>query len=177
MRRGARPVIAIYCRVSTRDQHPEAQCRELEEYCRRMNYSFEVFEETESSRKTRPIKAALLNRLRTREFDAVLVWRLDRWARSLPELVLEVQELNDKGIKFISLKDNIDLSTASGKLIFHVFAALADFEREVIKERTVLGLENAKAKGKSLGRPAGSKDGKPRRKSGYLLRYAKKGIV
>jgi DNA invertase Pin-like site-specific DNA recombinase len=162
---------AIYCRVSTRDQHPEAQRRELEEFAKRSGWEYEVFEEIESSRKTRPIKASILNRLRQREFDGVLVYSLSRWARSLSELILEVQELEDKSIKFISLKENIDLSTASGKLMFHVFAALADFEREIIRERTFSGLDNAKAKGKTLGRPRGRKDSKVRSKSGYYLRY------
>ncbi|HEY5235748.1 MAG TPA: recombinase family protein [Rhabdochlamydiaceae bacterium] len=164
--------VALYSRVSTRDQHPEAQGRELEEFAKRSGWEYEVFEETESSRKTRPIKQNILSRLRLREFDGVLVYSLSRWARSLPELVLEVQELTDKGIKFISLKENIDLSTASGKLMFHVFAALADFERELIRERTFLGLDNARAKGKILGRPRGRKDTKIRSKSGYYLRYA-----
>ena len=164
--------IGIYCRVSTRDQHPEAQRRELEEFAKRSGWEYEVFEETESSRKTRPIKQEVLRRLRLREFDGVLVWKLDRWARSLSELILEIQELEDKGIKFISMRENIDLSTASGKLMFHVFAALADFEREIIRERTFMGLDNARAKGKRLGRPAGAKDGRPRNRSGYWQRYA-----
>lgn len=165
---------AIYCRVSTQDQHPENQRIELEEYAKRMGYSYEIFKETESTRNTRPIKANLLNRLRKKEFDGVLVWRLDRWARSLSEMILEAKELTDKAITFVSLKDNIDLTTSSGRLIFHIFSALAEFEREVIRERTMLGLERAKKEGKQLGRPKGSKDQKTRRKSGYLLRYAGK---
>lgn len=166
--------IAIYCRVSTRDQNPENQKSALEEYARRSGWEFETFEETESSRKTRPIKQDILRRLRQFEFDGVCVWKLDRWARSLTELVLEVQELHDKGLAFISLKDNIDLTTASGKLMFHMIAAFAEFERSVIKERTLLGLDEAKANGKKLGRPAGSKDKKRRCVSGYHLRYAGK---
>ena len=90
-------------------------------------------------------------------------------------MILEAQELVNKGIAFVSLKDNIDLSTSSGRLIFHIFSALAEFEREVIRERTLLGLERAKKQGKRLGRPHGSKDKKTRRKSGYLLRYANGG--
>jgi DNA invertase Pin-like site-specific DNA recombinase len=165
---------AIYCRVSTREQHPENQRIELEEYAKRMRYEYEIFEETESTRNTRPIKQDLLQRLRKKEFDGVLVWKLDRWARSLSEMVLEVKELIDKGIAFVSLKDNIDLSNAAGRLTFHIFSAFAEFEREIIKERTLLGLERAKKEGKKLGRPTGSKDKKERRKSGYLLRYAGK---
>lgn len=163
--------IIIYCRVSTRDQNPENQKLELEEFAKRSGWEFETFEEIESTRKTRPVKQKILSLLRERKFDGVLIWKLDRWARSLDELVLEVKELEGKGIKFISLKDNIDLSTASGKLMFHVFAALAEFEREIIRERTFLGLEGAKARGKRLGRPLGKKDAKRRRVSGYLNRW------
>lgn len=166
---------AIYCRVSTQDQHTKNQRIELVEYARRMGYKYEVFEETESSRGTRPIKQALLQRLRQKEFNGVLVWKLDRWARSISELILEAQDLFiAKNISFVSLKDNIDLSTSSGRLVFHIFSALAEFEREIIRERTLLGLERAKKEGKRLGRPQGSKDKKTRRKSGYLLRYAGK---
>lgn len=168
---------AIYCRVSTRDQHPENQRIELEEYAKRMQYEYEIFQETESTRNTRPIKQDLLRRLRLKEFDGVLVWKLDRWARSISELILESQSLFIKrNITFVSLKDNIDLSTSSGRLIYHIFSALAEFEREVIRERTLLGLERARKEGKVLGRPSGSKDKKKRRKAGYLLRYAKEAL-
>jgi DNA invertase Pin-like site-specific DNA recombinase len=165
---------AIYCRVSTRDQHPENQRIELEQYAKRMGYNYEVFEETESTRNTRPIKQDLLKRLRLKEFDGVLVWKLDRWARSLSEMTLEVKELIDKEIAFISLKDSIDLSNAAGRLTFHIFSAFAEFERDIIRERTLLGLDRARKQGKKLGRPMGSKDKKERRKSGYMLRYAGK---
>lgn len=166
--------VAIYCRVSTRDQHPENQVIELREYAERQGYDYEIFEEKESTRKTRPIKQELLNRLRRKEFDGVLIWKLDRWARSLSEMILEVKELSDKGISFMSLKDNIDLSTSNGRLIFHIFSALAEFEREIIRERTLLGLSRARKEGKRLGRRPGSRDKKKRRKAGYLLRYANK---
>jgi putative DNA-invertase from lambdoid prophage Rac len=166
--------MAIYCRVSTRDQHPENQRIELEEYAKRMGYQYDVFEEKESTRNTRPIKASLIGRLRKKEFDGVLIWKLDRWARSLSEMILEVKELIDKNIAFVSLKDSIDLSSAAGRLTFHIFSAFAEFERSIISERTLLGLERARKEGKRLGRPNGSKDKKTRRKSGYLLRYAKK---
>lgn len=169
--------VAIYCRVSTEDQNNANQRIELEEYAKRMRYDYEVFEERESSRNTRPIKQALLQRLRKKEFDGVLVVKLDRWARSISELILEAQDLFiAKNISFLSLKDNIDLSTSSGRLIFNIFSAFADFERDLIRERTLSGLERAKREGKILGRLAGSKDKKVRRKSGYLLRYAKEGV-
>ena len=169
---------AIYCRVSTRDQHPENQHIELEEYAKRMGYKYEVFKETESTRNTRPVKQGLLQRLRKKEFDGVLIWKLDRWARSLSEMILEVKELLDKGVSFVSLKDNVDLSSASGRLTFHIFSAFAEFERDIIRERTLLGLDRARKEGKRLGRPKGKKDNpdKPRRRSGYYLRYAGRGV-
>jgi len=166
---------AIYCRVSTKDQRPENQQIELEAYAKRMGYEYKTFKEKESTRGTRPIKQDLMNRLRKKEFDGVLIWKLDRWARSLTEMVLEAEELLKKNIVFISLQDNIDLSTSGGKFIFHIFSAFAEFERNVIRERTLLGLQRARKEGKVLGRPLGSKDKKTRKKSGYLLRYANGG--
>ena len=167
--------IAIYVRVSTRDQYPENQLIKLKEYSDRHKYDYTIFEETESTRKTRPIKADLMNRLRCKEFDGVLVLKLDRWARSITELILEVKELYDKGVTFISVRDNIDLSTATGRLQFNILSAFADFERDIIRERTFDGLDRAKAEGKKLGRPMGSRDTKKggRRKSGYYLRWSK----
>jgi len=165
--------IAIYTRVSTTEQTTLNQKLRLEEYAKNQKWDFELFEEVESSRKTRPIKAELLHRLRNKEFESVLVFKLDRWARSSSELILEVNELIKKGIGFISYSENLDFTTASGKLHFNILSAFADFERELIRERTIEGLNRAKQQGKSLGRPKGSKDKKKRRKSGYLLRAAR----
>jgi putative DNA-invertase from lambdoid prophage Rac len=99
---------------------------------------------------------------------------LDRWARSSRELILEIQELLDKGVRFVSISDNLDFSTASGRLHFQILAAFAEFERSLISDRTKEGLARVKRQGVSLGRPAGSKDSKPRPKSGYIIREAKK---
>lgn len=166
--------VAIYCRVSTRRQHTENQKLRLEEYAKRNNWAYITFEETESTRNTRPIKAELLRQLRLKNFDTLLIWKLDRWARSTQELILEITELYNKGIKFISLSDNIDLSTATGKLQFQIMAAFAEFERNLIRERIMEGLHRAKKQGKKFGRPVGAKDINPRRKSGYWARYAGK---
>ena len=162
--------VALYCRVSTQDQTTENQKIRLEEYSKRQGWDYEVIEEVESSRKTRPKKQELLKRLRYKEFDALVVWKLDRWARSSYELLGEVEELHNKGVIFISLSDNIDLSTSSGKLQFQILSAFAEFERNLIRERTLEGLNRAKAQGKQLGRPKGSKDKKVRKKGGYYLR-------
>jgi len=164
---------AIYVRTSKIDQHPENQKLELEDYAKRNKIVYDVFEEKESTRKTRPIKQHLLTSLRNRKYDALLIWKLDRWGRSISELVADLQELTDKGIKIISLKENIDYSTASGKLFANMLSAFADYEREIIRERTLLGLDRAKRKGQRLGRPKGSKDKGRRRKAGYLNRWLK----
>ena len=145
--------IAIYCRVSKRDMHPENQLIKLKEYADKQGWEHEIFEEKESTRKTRPVKESLLKRLRAREFDGLLIYKLDRWARSLPELALEIKELSERGIIFISLNDSIDLSTATGRLQFYIICAFAEFERDLIRERTLDGLERARAEGKTLGRP------------------------
>lgn len=165
---------AIYCRVSTKEQTTENQRLRLIEFAKQKRWNYTIFEEIESTKKTRPIKYALFQKLRNKEYDAVLIYKLDRWARSSQELIREITELHKKGITFISLTDNIDLSTASGKLQFQILSAFAEFERNLISERTIEGLKRAKFKGKHLGRPKGRKDKKKRKKSGYLLREAKK---
>jgi DNA invertase Pin-like site-specific DNA recombinase len=164
--------VALYCRVSTRRQTNENQELILTEYAKRSNWDYEIFNEVESSRGTRPVKQDLLRRLRLKEFDIVCVLKLDRWGRSVIELALEIQELYEKGIAFISLRDNIDLTTATGKLQFTIISAFAEFERDLIRERTLDGLARARVEGKTLGRPVGRKDGKIRRKSGYVERWS-----
>ena len=167
--------IALYARVSKRrTQTTENQVLILRKHAEKMEWDFELFKESESTRNTRPVKASLLQRLRLREFDGVCVLKLDRWARSLQELVMEVTELYEKGIIFISIRDNIDLSTATGKLQFHIMSAFAEFERELIRERTLDGLERARREGKHIGRPFGSKDSYRRKRSGYWLKHAAK---
>jgi putative DNA-invertase from lambdoid prophage Rac len=165
--------VAIYSRVSTSDQSTGSQLLILKEYAQRLNYEYEIFEEKESTRKTRPVKADLMQRLRRKEFDGILVLKLDRWARSVSEAVSEVEELMKKGIKFISIKDNLDLETSGGRFYFHILTAFAQLERDIIRERTLDGLSFAKAQGKVLGRPKGSRDKKRRKVSGYHLRWTK----
>src|SRR5690606_23253082 len=104
----------------------------------------------------------------------VMVYKLDRWARSSRELILEINELITKGITFISYSENLDFSTATGKLHFNILSAFAEFERELIRERTLEGLSRAKQQGKQLGRPKGSKDKKQRSKNGYYLKRKKR---
>ena len=158
------PKFAIYCRVSTEEQTTENQRLILVEYAERRGFNYEVFEEVESTRNTRPLKQKLLGRLRAMEFDGLLVLKLDRWARSLRELTLELEEIHAKGVTFISLNDSIDMSTATGRLQFQILSAFAEFERNLISERTKEGLARARKQGKRLGRPPGSKDKKPRKR-------------
>lgn len=166
--------IALYCRVSTNEQTTENQRLRLVEYANAKVLEFDIYEETESTRKTRPVKQALLQKLRAGQYESVIVFKLDRWARSSSELILDVSELIKKGIGFISISDNLDFTTASGKLHFQILSAFAEFERELIRERTIEGLKRAKSQNKTLGRPPGKKDSTPRRKSGYLLREVNK---
>jgi len=166
--------IALYVRVSTSEQTVENQRIRLIEYANKNEYSYDVYEEVESTRKTRPVKQSLLAKLRQNQYDAVVVYKLDRWARSSTELILDTKELIDKGVGFISISDSLDFSTAAGKLQFQILSAFAEFERELIRERTIEGLRRAKQQGKQTGRPKGSKDSKQRKKSGYILREAKK---
>ena len=162
--------IAIYTRVSTQEQTTENQVLRLTEYADQKGWDIEVFEEVQSSRKSRPVKSKLLQKLRDKEFDGVIVYKLDRWARSSTELILEINELINKGIEFHSYSENVDFTTATGKLHFTIISAFAEFERELIRERTIEGLRRARSQGKRIGRPYGSKDKKKRNNAGYLKR-------
>lgn len=166
--------IALYCRVSTNRQTNDNQKSRLIEYAEANKFEFDLFEEVESTRKTRPIKQDLLTKLRNGTYSAVVVFKLDRYARSSRELILEIQELINKGIGFISISDNLDFSSSTGRLHFHILAAFAEFERSLISERTKEGIARTKAQGTVLGRPKGSKDSKPRPKGGYYLRELNK---
>lgn len=166
--------VAIYVRVSTEEQTNENQILRLVEFAQSKEWQHDIYREVMSSRKTRPVKQELLAKLRAGDYDAVVVYKLDRWARSSTELILETKELLEKNIAFISVSDNLDFSTATGKLHFQILSAFAEFERELIRERTMEGLRRAKSQGKQMGRPKGRKDSKKRRTSGYILREAGK---
>ncbi|MFB6088438.1 MAG: recombinase family protein [Candidatus Aenigmatarchaeota archaeon] len=164
--------VALYSRVSKVDQHPDRQRKGLIKYAESMGWDYDYFEEKQSTRKTRPIKENLYKRLCKKEYDAVIVWKLFRWARTLQEAIREINILVfEKNVKFISVTDNIDLSTATGRLYFHILCAFGEFERDLLSERTKEGLAASKNK---PGRPKGSKDKKKRRKAGYYQRWAGK---
>ena len=167
--------IALYVRVSTSEQTVENQRIRLIEYAEKSDLTYDIYEETESTRKTRPVKQLLLTKLRNHEYDAVVIYKLDRWARSSTELILDTKELIDKGIGFISVSDSLDFTTAAGKLHFQILSAFAEFERELIRERTIQGIQRVKAQGyKFVGRPKGSKDLRKRKNAGYIAREENK---
>jgi DNA invertase Pin-like site-specific DNA recombinase len=150
--------IAIYARVSTSDkgQDPEVQLREMREYCPRRAWEiFDAYIDTgiSGSKERRPQLDRLLADARKRKFDAVLVYRFDRFARSMRQLVNALAEFQSLGIEFISLHENIDTSTPNGRLVFGIMASIAEFERELIRDRVRSGVQHARAKGKRLGRP------------------------
>jgi len=136
-----------YARVSTSEQGSDLQRDALEKAgCD------QVFDETASGTKTdRPELIKALNYCR--EGDVLVVWKLDRLARSLKQLIATVEELESRGIQFQSLTEGLDTTSAGGKLVFHIMGALAEFERNLIRERTVAGLESAKQRGRLGGRP------------------------
>jgi DNA invertase Pin-like site-specific DNA recombinase len=154
-----RPItqVALYARVSTlNNQDPEMQLAELREYAGRRGW--EIIEEftdqgVSGCKESRPALNRLMADACRRRFDAVLVWKIDRFGRSLKHLVNALAELAALGVAFISLRDNLDLSTPSGRLMFQIIGAMAEFERALIQERVRAGLRNARNKGKKLGRP------------------------
>jgi DNA invertase Pin-like site-specific DNA recombinase len=150
---------AIYARVSTANngQDPTVQTRELEEYCQRRSWEIAgcyVDIGVSGAKDSRPELNRLMANAHQRRFDAVLVWKLDRFGGSLRHLVNALAELEALGVAFVSLRDNLDLSTPSGRLMFQIIGAMAEFERSLIVERVKAGMRNARAKGKRIGRPA-----------------------
>lgn len=137
-----------YARVSTQDQQLHLQLDDLHKTgCER------VYQEKVSSTKERPQLSKLLESIR--EGDTVVVWKLDRLGRSLKELIGLINAFQAKGVGFRSLNDAIDTTTAQGRLVFNIFASLAEFERDLIGERTKAGLSAARARGRQGGRPKG----------------------
>lgn len=148
---------ALYARCSTHDkgQDPELQLTPLREYCERRGFTITgeyVDNGVSGIKDSRPQLNRLMDASRKRQIDVILVWKLDRFGRSLKQLVTSLDELSAIGIGFISYQDNLDLTTPQGRLMFHIIGSMAEFERELIKERVKAGLENAKRKGKRLGR-------------------------
>jgi DNA invertase Pin-like site-specific DNA recombinase len=132
------------------------QLAELREYCQRREFQI-VAEYVDAgvsgSKESRPQLNKLMAAAQRRRFDAVLVWKLDRFGRSLKHLVNALAELESLGVAFISLRDNLDLTTPSGRLMFQIIGAMAEFERSLIQERVKAGIVHARGNGRRWGRP------------------------
>jgi DNA invertase Pin-like site-specific DNA recombinase len=149
--------IGIYARVSTKDQSCELQVRDLRAYCAARGFDLvrEYLDVGQSGAKdSRPELNKLMDDARKRQFDAIVVWRFDRFARSTKHLLSALEEFRSLGIQFISYQENIDTSSALGQALFTIVSAVAQLERDLIRERVSAGIRNARANGKKLGRPA-----------------------
>ena len=164
--------VAIYCRVSTTEQTLEQQRKPLVDLCEQKNWLYDIFEEKISGAKTdRPELKRMMEAIRAREFNAVLVLKLDRLGRSLQHIIQLVQEFNNKKVQFMCVSPEIDTKSAQGMFFLQIIGAVAELERNLIRERTKAKLDLLKSQGVRLGRPPGSKDKKPRCVSGYHMRW------
>lgn len=147
--------VAIYVRVSTQDQCLDLQRTELRVFATARGWEIQrIYEEKATGTNgDRPGLKELMRAAGGRDFDVLLIWKLDRLFRSIKGLVTTIQDLEALGIAFVSLKDQIDLSTPSGRLMVHILGSFAEFEAALIKERVLAGLREAKRKGVQLGRP------------------------
>ena len=150
--------VALYARVSTSNngQDPTMQTRELREYAERRGWTVAgeyVDVGISGTKERRPELDRLMGDAHRRRFDAVVVWKFDRFARSVSHLLRALETFKAQGIEFVSFSEQLDTSTPAGKLVFTVLGAVAELERSLIVERVKAGLRNAKAKGKRLGRP------------------------
>jgi putative DNA-invertase from lambdoid prophage Rac len=146
----------LYARISTSDQQTiPLQIRALQEYAVRRGWTITLqVKEVGSGASQRQLREKLLEAARRREIDVVLVWRLDRWGRSVADLLATLQELKHLGVGFVSLTEALDLTTPAGRAMAALLAVFAEFEREILRERVRAGLAHARQNGKKLGRPA-----------------------
>lgn len=148
--------VAIYVRVSTNEQDTEGQETELREYVDRRGWAYEVYRDKGQSgaKSDRPELTRLLADLRKRKMDIVVVWALDRLARSLRQLLEIAEQCQSLGVDLVSLRQNIDTTLPAGRLTFQILGAVAEFEREMLRERVKAGMAQARRTGKRMGRPA-----------------------
>lgn len=147
--------VGIYARVSTHDQQTlPMQLSQMKDYIKNRNWTLTIeVEEVGSGAKTRPKREELLKMARRREIDAILVWKLDRFGRSLADLITSLNELRELGVVFVSLTEALDFSTPSGRAMAGMLSTFAEFERDMIRERVKAGIANARENGKPHGRP------------------------
>jgi putative DNA-invertase from lambdoid prophage Rac len=145
----------LYARVSTHDQQTlPLQIRALREYAFKRGWTIVAqIKEVGSGASERQLRATLIAAARRREIDVVMVWRLDRWGRSVADLVSTLQELQHLGVGFVSLTEALDLTTPAGRAMAGLLAVFAEFEREILRERVRAGLDHARQQGQRLGRP------------------------
>src|SRR2546425_10154363 len=154
MKDWSKKTVALYARVSTLDQSCDMQLEDLRRYVARFGRSYEYVEiGVSGAQRRRPQLDALMKDARKRLFDVVLVWKFDRFARSVKHLVDSLEEFRALGIDFISFTEGVDTTTPSGELLFHIMGAVAQFERDLIAERVRAGIAHARAMGKRIGRP------------------------
>jgi DNA invertase Pin-like site-specific DNA recombinase len=154
---------AVYARVSTINagQDPTMQTRELQEYCQRRGWEVHdtyVDNGYSGKKDSRPSLNRMMQDGHERRFDVVVVWRFDRFARSVSHLLRALETFNSLGVQFVSLSEQVDTSSPTGKMVFTVLGAVAELERNLIVERVRAGLRHARSKGKQLGRPKKSVD-------------------
>ena len=154
-RRKAQIRAGLYARVSTHDQQTlPAQNRAMRDYAVRRGWTVAIeVKEVGSGASVRELRQNLLDAARRRDIDVVVVWRLDRWGRSMADLVTTLQELRDLNVGFVSLTEALDLTTPSGRAMAGLLAVFAEFEREILRERVRAGLAHAREIGTRLGRP------------------------
>ena len=153
--------VAVYVRVSTKDQSVDMQLNDLERYSKERDLNvFKFYQDNgvSGTKETRPALSSLMNDAKKRKFDIILVWRFDRFARSTKHLVNALYEFRSLGIDFISYQENIDTSSPLGEAIFTIISAMSKLERDIIAERVKGGLRKARANGKRLGRPKSEVD-------------------
>lgn len=168
--------VAIYCRVSTDEQELEQQIISCKKFCEYKQFEYELFKDIGSGKNfKRKDFLNMLDRLRKREFEGVVVFRFDRIGRNAREVVTLFEEFENKGIQVFSLNENIDTTSPIGKAIRDIIIRLAQLERENISEATKQRLQALKNMGKRLGRPSGSKDKKERKNDGYKERWKRGG--
>ena len=147
---------AMYVRVSTDEQETDMQEVELREYCEKRGWSCVLYRDKAQSgaKNDRPALKQMLSDMRRRRFDVVVVWKLDRLARSLKQLLIIGEECRSLGVDLVSLRQNIDTTLPAGRLTFQILGAVAEFERELLRERVKAGMAQARRTGKHVGRPA-----------------------
>ncbi len=152
----SKKTVAIYARVSTDKQTTDMQLNDLREFVKRSGWNTHkefIDRGYTGSNTKRPAFSEMMSQARKRRFDVLLVWKLDRLSRSLRDLINTLDELGSLGVDFISYDNELNTSTSSGRLLFNVMGAVAEFEKDIIRERVKAGLANARSKGKHLGRP------------------------